>query len=323
MSALECSLDVSIIIVNWNSADFLLDCLQSIYSNTHGLQFEIIVVDNDSPEGTLDRVAKDFSAVKLIHSTTNLGFARANNIGVQHAQGRFVLLLNPDTVILGNAISNLLSASESLADCGIAGAHLLNTDLTVQTSAIQKYPTILNQIFDIEALRLQWPKCRLWDISPLFSRELEPLKAEVISGACMLLRRDVFCNVGGFTEDFFMYSEDIDLNYKVRKIGLSSYYIPSAQLIHHGGGSSSRQAYSQWATSMKARALLLFFERTRGTYYAFAFRIVIAICAVTRLFLIALTIPFSRSRSPRVMSAKWLAILQSAMGLNKTSNKMA
>src|ERR1700677_4776848 len=146
-------MELSIICVNWNSLEYLRECVRSVYAETKGIDFEIIVVDNASPEGGIDTLRDEFPQIKVVKSPDNLGFARATKLGFQDSSGQYVLLLNPDTRLAGPAINQLLNAIKSLPDAGIVGGKLLNSDLSVQTQAIQKFPTILNQLLNIEALR--------------------------------------------------------------------------------------------------------------------------------------------------------------------------
>src|SRR5579872_7241306 len=215
-------MELSIICVNWNSVDYLRECIASVYEFTRDISFEIIVVDNASSQEGVDALKEKFPEVTLIKSAKNLGFAGANNLGFRRSSGAYVLLLNPDTKLISPAINVMLEHMKSLTDAGIVGCKLLNTDLSVQLTAIQKFPTILNQVFDLEYLQLRWPRCPLWEIAPLFSTSVKVIKVEVISGACMLLRRQVFQQVGMFSEEYFMYAEDIDLNYKVKSAGFTN-----------------------------------------------------------------------------------------------------
>jgi len=307
-------MDLSIICVNWNSLDYLQKCLASVYEYTHGISFEIIVVDNASPEGGVESLKQTFPDVQIIKSDENLGFARANNLGCRSASGDFVLLLNPDTELRGPAINILMGHARVLPDAGIVGGKLLNTDLSVQTAAIQKFPTILNQIANIERLRLAWPGCPLWDIAPLFRKNGHPVKVEVIPGACMLMRREVFEKVGMFSDDFFMYGEDLDLNWKVRKLGLTNYYVEDAEIVHHGGRSSSRQKVSNWSTIMKYKSMSRYYERNRGAVYAFFYRAAMGISAAARLLILGLAFPFGDREVVRVASSKWGIVLKWALG---------
>ncbi len=313
------AMDLSIIIVNWNSEEYLGQCLASIFENTTGISFEILVVDNASPAGSVDAVCHDYPAVRLVKSAENLGFARANNLGFRHSSGKHVLFLNPDTRLVGHAINWLLEQAHLLSDAGITGGKLVDPDLAVQTTSIQKFPTILNQVADIELLRRRWPQCRLWGIAPLFAQPEVVTRVEVIPGACMLLRRDVFARVGGFSEDYFMYAEDVDLNSKVARIGLGSYYVPEAVLVHYGGTSSRQQMTSQWATIMKYRAMRQYYVRNHGRFYAGTYQLAMAAVAGVRLVAFTPVLVWAglrRQSSPiRQAAAKWSAVLKWALGL--------
>lgn len=307
-------MDLSIICVNWNSLDYLRKCLASVYEFTHGISFEVIVVDNASPEGGVESLKQTFPEVKIIKSEENLGFARANNLGCRSASGEFVLLLNPDTELRGPAIDILMDNMRALPDAGIVGGKLLNTDLSVQTVAVQKFPTIVNQIANIERLRLAWPGCPLWDIAPLFRKNGGPVKVEVIPGACMLIRREVFEKVGMFTDEFFMYGEDLDLNWKIRALGLTNYYVEDAELVHHGGRSSSRQKVSNWSTIMKYKAMSRYYQRNHGPVYAFFYRAAMGTSAAVRLIILAVAFPFGDREVVRIASSKWGIVLKWALG---------
>jgi GT2 family glycosyltransferase len=315
---LSLPMELSIICVNWNSVDYLRECIASVYEHTRDISFEIIVVDNASPQQNVDTLKQQFPEVTIIKSATNLGFAGANNIGFRQSVGSYVLLLNPDTELIGPAINTMLAHIKALPDAGIVGCRLLNTDLSVQLTAIQKFPTILNQVLDLEYLQLRWPHCFLWDIAPLFSNDVKLIKVEVISGACMLLRREVFERVGMFSEDYFMYAEDIDLNYKVKQAGFNNYYVGEASMIHHGGKSSSRQEVSYWATIMKYRAMGKLFKKMRGGLYGATYRLAIGCSAVGRLAVLALAYPLGNvlwdRDALRFARKKWSVILGWALG---------
>src|SRR5579872_2343389 len=181
------SIEVSIICVNWNSVDYLMECLPTIYEFTRNVKFEVIIVDNASPDGKAELLKERFPEISLIKSSKNLGFAGANNLGFLHSSGKYILFLNPDTKLINPAIEIMLRQMLTLPDAGIVGCKLLNGDLSVQTSCIMRFPRILNQFVQAEYLRLKFP--RLWGIGPLFSDEPAPAPAEAISGACMLVRR--------------------------------------------------------------------------------------------------------------------------------------
>jgi hypothetical protein len=311
-------MELSIIFVNWNSVDYLRECIASIYENAHGISFEIIVVDNASPQGGVETIHEQFRDVKIIKSPTNVGFAKANNIGFEQSTGSYVLFLNPDTQLLGPTLNILLGHIKSLPDAGIVGCKMLNTDRTVQITSIQRFPTILNQVINAEYLQLRWPDCPLWSIGPLFSNEAKVVKVEVIPGACMLLRREVFAQVGMFSDDYFMYAEDLDLNYKLKQAGYTNYYVGEATIIHHGGRSSSRQKVSQWSTTMKYRAMTRYYRKTRGPLYEFMYRATMGCAAVGRLSLLGIAYVFGGfvwdRESIRFAADKWKAVVKWAVG---------
>ena len=311
-------MDLSIIFVNWNSVDFLRECLASVYANTKSTSFEIIIVDNASPQGGVESLKEDYPEITIIKSEKNLGFAGANNLGFRQVTAEYVLLLNPDTLLVGPTIDILLEAIRNLPDAGIVGCKMLNSDLSVQTTSIQKFPTIVNQLLNSEYLHLWWPGCPLWNIAPLFSDGKGLVKVEVIPGACMLLRSRVFAEVGMFSEDYFMYAEDLDLNFKLQKAGYTNYYIGSATIIHHGGRSSSRQKVSQWATMMKFQAMTRYYRKNRGRGYELAYRTAMSCAAVGRLMILALLYPLGNAiwnkQAVRNALEKWKVVLRCAIG---------
>lgn len=300
-------MDLSVIFVNWNSVAYLQESIASLYEHIHDISFEIIVVDNASPAGDAEIIERLPRKTTLVKSSQNLGFARANNLGFKHSCGDYLLFLNPDTRLLNSAASEMLRRMQTLPNPGIVGCKLLNSDFSVQTSCIQKFPTILNTALKAEVLRLRYPNCRLWQIGPLFSNKTEPTSVEVISGACMMVKREVFEKLGMFTEDYFMYAEDMDLCYKSIAVGHENYYVGSAVVLHYGGKSSEPSR----ATVLKLNALLLFLQKRRGALYTLLFKIVLSFVALGRLTIIRFLGLVGRG-DPAVLrqaSAKWRAVL--------------
>ena len=167
------------------------------------MSFEVVVIDNASFDGCDTMLEREFPQVRFVQSHDNGGFARACNLGHQNSTGRILLFLNPDTEIKGNALSDLVRGIDSLPDGGAIGCKLLNGDGTLQTSCIQSFPTILNQCLDSEALRSRYPGSHLWGMGPLFRATASPSAVEMVSGAALGIRRDVFEAVGGFSEHVF------------------------------------------------------------------------------------------------------------------------
>jgi N-acetylglucosaminyl-diphospho-decaprenol L-rhamnosyltransferase len=302
-------LDVSIIYVNWNSVDYMKESIESVYAYTKGISFEIIVVDNASPSGNVDLLKELFPEIILIKSSKNLGFAGANNLGFQGSSGEAILFLNPDTKLANSAINSMAQDLMKIEDAGIIGCTLLNSDLSLQTSCIQTFPTILNQVLDTNYLRDRWPANPLWGIGALYSTNPEPAKVEVISGACLMIRRSAFEKVAMFSEDYFMYAEDLDLCYKVAHAGYANYYAREGRVIHYGGKSSEPES----ATRMKWTAIPRFCDKNRGRAYGIAFRIAMALTAICRLAVIKTVSLFENrlGQKSELQSAwaKWRTIL--------------
>jgi len=309
--------ELSVVYVNWNALAYLRDSISSVYQYTRDTLFEIIVVDNASSEAGLESLREQFPAIKILRSSQNVGFAVANNLGFRHSVGDYVLFLNPDTQLIDPSIDTLLAHYKMLPDAGVMGCKLLNSDLSLQLSSIDAFPTILNQALDSEYFRHRWPSCPLWKLAPLFVDNSLPVRVEVISGACILLRRHIFDQVGQFSEEYFMYAEDLDLSCKVHDAGFQNYYLGSTAIIHHGGKSSAGQLGGQWSTIMKFRAMVELFRNSRGNAYAIGYRCVMGITAVCRLSLLMVMLALSSEGTSRALLrqswSKWLTILKSSI----------
>ena len=215
-------MDLSIIIVNWKSVQYLAACLSSIYEQRFTATFEILVIDNASYDGSENLLASDFPKARFIQSEKNLGFAGANNKASFQATGEVLCFLNPDTIVKNNALQKLYDAVTSIPKAGAVGACLRNADNSVQTSCVMPYPTILNQILDMELLRKRFPRSPLFGMKALFTYANMPQEVEALSGACIMVPKAVFDDVNGFSEDYFMYAEDLDVCRKIRSIGHKS-----------------------------------------------------------------------------------------------------
>jgi GT2 family glycosyltransferase len=251
-----------------------------------------------------------------VQSPTNIGFARANNLGARQTDRQNLLLLNPDTEFVENSLPAMLSILDRLPNPGAIGPRLLNSDGTQQTSCVQSFPTVLNQLLDSEFLRGLSPRSKLWGMKPLYDAGQEPGEAEAISGACMLVRRECFERVGGFTESYFMYGEDLDLCFKLRNSGLRNYHASAIPLIHFGGG-SSKQAASNFSTVMMRESVYRFISSRRGPGSAAAYRITTFFSALIRLVLI-IPLLLLGDRVVRHGSGslrKWTAILKWSLAL--------
>jgi len=219
-------MDVSVVIINWNSKEFLRTCIRSLELVSRELRFEIIVVDNASHDGCGEMLKSEFPHVIFIQSEKNLGFSSGNNLGARRATGRNLLFLNPDTELIEDSISVLSSRLDCLPFAGAVGCKLLNSDGTLQTSCIQAFPTVINQFLDSDFLRERFPRSSLWGTVAFLDLGKSPKVVQAVSGACVMVKRDIFEKVGGWTEAYFMYGEDLDLSYKIQMAGCNVYMFP-------------------------------------------------------------------------------------------------
>lgn len=224
--------ELSIIIVSWNTRDLLRDCLLSIYRETKAISFEIFVVDNASSDNTQVLVTKEFPQVKLIKNKENVGFARANNQAITESKAEYILLQNPDTVVLSGALDTMLDFMEKHPQVGVIGPKLLNADRTLQLSA-RSFPTLRTAFFESFYLYKLFPHNKIigkyymshWDHN-------DTRQVDWISGACLMARRKAIEEVGLLDEQFFMFSEEVDWCFRIRKAGWKVYFLPQAQVIH-------------------------------------------------------------------------------------------
>jgi len=309
-------MDLSVIIINWNSKNFLEDCLASLQRSAQDVVHEVLVVDNASYDGSEQLLATEFPRVKYIQSERNLGFAGANNIAARRAKGDLLLFLNPDTVMEGDAIRQLVDALRRLPGAGIAAPRLLNTDRTLQTSCIQSFPTVLNQALDCDWLRRWFPQSSWWGNAALFNGSAEPVAVEAVSGACLMIKRELFERLKGFDDRYFMYSEDIDLAFKCGQAGFKCYHVPAAIIIHHGGG-SSQNASGAFSNVMIRESVYRFMRQHRGRLRAQCFRVVIGISALVRLPLAASLCCFRQGAGGRARArvSKWVSVIRWSLGM--------
>lgn len=318
-------MNLSIIIVNWNSAAYTAACISSIRAATHGLDYEIIVVDNASADDSVE-VLRAIPDIRLIVSGNNLGFARANNLGYRHSSGDALLFLNPDTSVHDSAITRMYSALTSSDRIGIVGCRLLNSDGSLQTSCVQAFPTILNQLTDIEVLKMRFPYVRMWGISALFKDQSSVTPVEIVSGACLMIRRTVFEQVALFTTDYFMYCEDVDLCYKVVASDLRVCYIANATVVHYGGQSSKKTGESSFADVVGHESIQMFLAKHKGAIYARGYCCSMFLAALVRLLILGVLSIVSRgkrSRGIRVSRKKWTSILSWSLGRQRWAERLS
>lgn len=255
-------INISIIIVNFNTKDLIRDCLASIHDNTKHIRYEIIVVDNASTDGSVDMLKAEFPEVELIANDDNRGFAAANNQGIACAAGRYVLLLNSDTLVLEGALDNVAVFADAHPEAGIVGCRVMNPDRTMQPTCFM-YPSVLNMFLSATYLYKLFPKNRLFGRERMswWNRD-DVREVDVVTGCFLLVRRTVLNQVGLLNEQYFMYGEETDFCYRVKQHGWNVLFTPAAQIIHFGGA-SSKQIKPQMALQLRA-SILLFIKKHRG-----------------------------------------------------------
>ena len=249
--------DVSIVIVNWNTRALLIQCLTSVSQIPHTWEIEVIVVDNASQDGSGCALKKAFPSVYLMENDRNLGFAKAANQGFKKASGRYVLLLNPDAQVKPEAVERLMSFMDTHLDSGIAGAQLLNSDGSKQNS-IANFPSLATELLNKRLLRWFFPK-------QFPGKEIgytEPIEVDSVIGACMMVRREAMDQVGFLDEDYFLFLEETDWCYRMRRAGWKVFHVPQAEVLHFQGKSAEQD--KRRAKIEYFRSRYQFFEKNRG-----------------------------------------------------------
>jgi GT2 family glycosyltransferase len=270
---------LSIIIVNWNTQKLLVECIDSVYASAPKTNFDIWVVDNASTDGSPDLIRERYPEVKLIQNRENIGFARANNQAYQQCEGKYILLLNPDTVVEPNAIEDLVRFLDETPNAGMVGSRLLNPDRTLQVSAFP-LPTLSKEFWRMFHLDNIVPYAnypmKKWDLDS--AREVDSLL-----GACMLIRREALGNSGLFDEVYFIYSEEVDLCTQLKKDGWKLYWLPSAVVVHYGAQSTQQVAEEMFLRLYAGK--ILYFRKHHSEFSVLIYKLILFLATTSRLFI--------------------------------------
>ncbi len=267
--------DLSIIIVSYNSRQCIVPCIDSIFQNLPSCDYEIIIVDNNSGDGTIEMVREIFPEVHLIKNNYNAGFAKSNNQAINLAKGKYILLLNPDTIVLESSIDNMFSFMEKNNEVGIVGPMIINADGTFQPQCKRGFPTPSSVFSYFLGLHKIFPKNKTFGkylLTYLDQNELNEIDS--VSGACMFVRRQVFKEVGLLDEDYFMFGEDLDLCFRAKQEGWKVCYLPASKIVHFGGhgGTSSRPFKTTYDFFKSA---YIFYKKNLSHKYHFLFNFII------------------------------------------------
>jgi GT2 family glycosyltransferase len=310
--------DLSIVIVTWNNEHEIGDCLQSIRDHAGGLHCEVWVVDNASRDGTLGLIREQFPEVRLIANPENRGFPAANNQAFERATGRYTLILNPDTILHPGTLKACVDYLVANEDTGAIGCRLIYADGEIQYDGARRFPDLLTlfvESFYLHMLRPPLPvlggtHMRHWD-------HLDSRDVECLSGAFMLARSEIVRELGGMKTDVFMFYEDMDFCFRIRKAGWKIHYLASAVTVHLHGASKSGTV-----SSLNGPTLWTFFRQHRGAGQAAVCRAILLMRGVVRLAGGALLTPFFRVVWPRRqtslldLSSHW-KLLKWALGCDR------
>jgi O-antigen biosynthesis protein len=260
-------MELSIIIVSFNVRDYLKQCLQSVGKASEKTDCEIFVVDNNSSDDSCAMIEQEFPYIILIRNITNTGFSAANNKAIKLAKGRYILLLNPDTIVNDDTLVKCIRFMDLHPDAGASGVRMINGEGRFLPESKRSLPTVGTAFFKTFGLSYLFPN------SKIFSRyylthidSLNTSKTEVISGAFMLVRREALTKSGLLDEDFFMYGEDIDLSYRLLKSGYNNYYYAGTQITHFKGKSTDRKGFNDILHFYKAMRIYVRKRAGEGKY---------------------------------------------------------
>ena len=275
-------IDVSIVIVGWNVRDLLRNCLDSVYKQTEGIRYEVIYVDNASHDESIEMVKESFPETIIITNTTNQGFVKANNQGFEIAKGRYVLLLNSDTIILDNAIAKTVAFADSHTEAAAVGCKVLNPDGTPQAITCFMFPSVLNLLLSSTYLYKIFPK------SKFFGRELmtwwdknEVREVDAVAGCYMLVRKEAIDQIGVLDQRYFIYAEETDWCYRLKENGWKVLFTPEPEIIHYGG-QTTKQIAAKFRLQLSG-SILIFMKLHRSKLSFLFARILIALFFFLRI----------------------------------------
>jgi GT2 family glycosyltransferase len=273
-------IDLSIIIVNHNNEKFLKDCLSSVFDQTKKHEFEVILVDNNSSDNSVGLVSKTFPKARIIRNKENLGFCKANNIGLKTYQGRYALLLNTDTIVKDGALDKLVEFMDANPQVGACGPKLLNPDGTPQHQG-----GLFNR--------------RFW-------LSKNPTRVDYVIGACLLVRKEAIDKVGGLDENFFFSNDDLDWCRRIRKAGWDVCFLPQAEVLHYGGFTIKRFKLKLFVEGF--RGGLYFCKKHYGVIAFYIYRILLILSMLIMIPLSALFYPLLRNKQKLLAYAQILII---------------
>ncbi|MCK4951822.1 MAG: glycosyltransferase family 2 protein, partial [Gammaproteobacteria bacterium] len=269
-------IDISVITVGYNTADLIDECITSIKRET-SCAYEIIIIDNDSSDGTVEMLKEKHPDVICIANNVNVGFGSACNQGLEIAKGRFPVLLNPDTVVLDGALDKMLEFMEQRPDAGFCAPANVGPDMHLQRTC-HHFPTLMGRLVEYAQLRRLLPTVKMFGKANMTYWDYNDIRAvDWASGSCLMINRKMIDGVGVFDPEYFLYVEEVDWCLRASKKGWPTMFYPDAKILHHSGASAEK-AVSQEELSSKSISHLLFrsqyyyFKKHKGFLYSWAVR---------------------------------------------------
>lgn len=269
--------DLSIITVSWNVSQFLAGCLDSLRLESpraDGLTVEVIVIDSASSDGTPTMIAARYPQVKLLAQTQNVGFTVGNNIGLKVASGRYLMLLNPDTIVVGDALTQLVKYMDAQPQVGVSGPQTLNADGTVQSTR-RRFPTLATGIFESTWLQPFAPRRVLDRFYAADIADDATADVDWVQGSALVVRREAYELVGGLDEQYVMFSEEVDWCKRIKSAGWRVVYVGTAKIIHYGGQSTEQVTARKHIHFQQSK--LRYFRKYHGPVVALVLRLVLLI----------------------------------------------
>jgi len=312
--------DLSVIIVNWNAKELLADCLKSLFADGEGVTMELFVVDNASSDGSVEMVQRRFPEAIIIANGENLGFARAANQAIGQSRGRFILLLNPDTLVMKQSLPKMVGFLHHQPLVGALGPKILTAKGSIDLRGGRCFPTPLTELFDQARISQVFPRSRLfgrylmgyWDHND--SREVD-----LLSGACLMVRRETIEEVGPLDEDFFLYGEDVEWCYRIKRAGWKIFYYAEAEIIHLGGGSTKGSPEGLGVEAL--RSMNLFFRKGYGVLHSWLHRWLILLITLAKEAFFLTRFLFARGERERKRAREKIGlhyqVLRWSIGITK------
>lgn len=239
-------IDLSVVIVNYNVKEFVSNLIESVKKAAHSLNIEILISDNASQDGSPQYIREKYPEVILIENKENLGFGKANNRALEISKGKYILIINPDTLVQEDTFIKMINFFEENPDAGLAGCKILNPDGTLQLACRRSFPGPWTSFTKVSGLSSVFPKSRIFARYNLtYLDEDKTYEVDAVSGSFMMMKREVYNKIGGFDEQFFMYGEDLDLCYRVQKAGYKVFYVHNTTIIHYKGESTKRSSIDE------------------------------------------------------------------------------